>query len=201
MRGLKYVPPMSLPKLSLLPDHRSELSESFEDTFASLEKYFTLTDAPNDDDTEAARSVASLLAEVQHSSDVDCEYYPCTLSGADPTSDEFFAALGVARDQRCEVSGWDNPKLEVTRAVAGEDVGSALALITRLNTHELTDLSSYVTEEDKTAIDAAIARLAALGPIVGVQLCTDDGASKVQLTLARRPNGSHVGVLTIAIET
>jgi hypothetical protein len=190
---------MSQPTLSLLPDHRSDLSGSFVDTFASLAKYFTLADATNDDDMECARAVANVLTGVVHSSDTDCDYYPCTLSGADPTSDEFFAALAVARDARCKVSGWDNPKLEVVRAVAGKGEGSALALISRLNANELENASDYL--EDEEAMDAAIAKLAALGPIVGVQLCTDDGASKVVLTLARRPNGTHVGLFTVRVET
>lgn len=192
---------MSRPTLSFLPDHRAEMADIYEDTFASLGNYFTLADAPNDDDTEAARTVAGALEGEVHSSDVDCDFYPCTLSGMDPTSDEFFAALGVARDARCKVSGWDNPKLEVRRAEPGEGEGSALALITRLNASELEDVAEYLGPDGKEPIDAAIARLEALGPIVGIQLCTDDGASKVVLTLARRPNGVHVGVLAIRIET
>lgn len=201
-RGLGYVPaPMTRPTLSLLPEHRAELDDIYEDTFASFGKYFTLADAPDDDDTEAARTVASTLAGEVHSSDVDSDFYPCTLSGMDPSSDAFFAALGVARDARCKVSGWDNPKLEVVRAQAGEGEGSALALITRLNASELADVPNYLGPDGKEPIDAAIARLAALGPIVGIQLCTDDGVSKVVLTLARRPSGVHVGVMAIRIET
>lgn len=192
---------MSLPTLSFLPEHRAELVDIYEDTFASLEKYFTLADAPDNDDTEAARTVAGALAGEVHSSDVDSDFYPCVLSGMDPTSDEFFAALGVARDARCKVSGWDNPKLEVLRAQPGEGEGSALALITRLNASELEDVPNYLGPSGKEPVDAAIARLEALGPIVGIQLCTDDGASKVVLTLARRPNGVHVGVLAVRIET
>lgn len=192
---------MTLPTLSLLPNHRSELSESFEDSVASLAKYFTLTDANNDDDMESARAVASALDGSMHSSDVDCEYYPCTLSGPNPTSDEFFAALGVARDARTTVSGWDNPKLDVRSAVAGEGLGSALALITRLGEAEIGNVEDYLGPEGTVAIKAGIARLETFGPIVGVQLCTDDGASKVVLTLARRPSGIHIGVLTVRVET
>lgn len=197
-----YLPaPMTRPTLSFLPEQRAELADIYEDTFASLGNYFTLTDAPNDADTEAARSVASTLAGEVHSSDIDSDFYPCTLAGMDPTSDEFFAALGVARDARCKVGGFDNPKLEVRRAEPGEGEGSALALITRLNAHELEDVPNYLGPEGKQPIDAAIARLAELGPIVGIQLCTDDGASKVVLTLARRPSGVHVGVMALRMET
>lgn len=192
---------MIRPTLSFLPDHRAELADIYEDTFASLEKYFTMIDALNDDDTEAARSVAAALEGEVHSSDVDSDFYPCTLTGIDPTSDEFFAALGVARDARCKVSGWDNPKLEVRRAEPGAGEGSALALITRLGASELEDVAEYLGPDGQAPIDAAIARLAAIGPIVGIQLCTDDGVSKVVLTLARRANGVHVGVMAVRIET
>lgn len=198
---MKYKRPMSLPTLSLLPDHLSELSESFEDMFSSLEKYFTFTQASNDDDIEGARSVAAVLEGELHSSDIDCDYYPCTLLGVDPLSDEFFAALGVTRDERADVGGYDNPKLEVTRAKPGEGEGSAIALFTRLSASALEELSEYLGPDGKEVYEAAIARLEAFGPIVGVQLCADDGASKLLLTLARRPNGVHVGVLTIAVET
>src|SRR5687768_9446476 len=122
---------MSKPVLSLLPKHREELNEYFEDTFASLGTYFTLADAPNDADAEAARAVASALSGVVHSSDTDADYYPCVLEAPEPTSAAFFAAVGVAADARAKVSGWDNPKLEAVRAGNGENERSAMALVTR----------------------------------------------------------------------
>lgn len=192
---------MALPTLSLLPAHRADFSESFPETHESLVAYFDLADAKNDADFEDARAVAAALDGVLHSSDVDCEYYPCVLTGPDPTSDAFFTALGVARDARASVSGWDNPKLEVVSAGDGDGRRPALALITRLGDLELAQISDYVGEEDQEAIGRAIERLTAIGPVVGVQLCTDDGVSKVVLTLARRPGGAHVGVATVRIET
>ncbi|WAS90047.1 hypothetical protein [Nannocystis punicea] len=192
---------MSRPRLSLHPDHRTQLSAFFPDTFASLADYAELVDAADDGDLAAACAVAGELAGVVHSSDVDCDYYPCALLGPDPTGDEFFAALGVARDARAKVSGWDNPRLEVVRAGAGEGDRPALALITRLNEGELLRIGDYIVEDDQQALARALDRLAALGPVVGVQLCTDDGASKVVLTLARRAPGVHVGVLTVRVET
>ena len=77
---------MTRPVLALLPDDRAALSSWFEDTFASLSNYFTLDDAPGDADFAAARAVAAALSEVEHSSDVDCAYYACTLSGPEPGS-------------------------------------------------------------------------------------------------------------------
>lgn len=188
---------MASPTLSLLPDQLAELRASFADTFASLAQHFTLA-AAEDADIAGAQAVADVLAGVCHSSDVDCEYYPCTLIGPDPSSDEFFAAVGVDRDARAEIGCRDNPRLEVVEARAGQ--GSALALLTRLGPHALGDLDGHLGPEDREAIDAAITGLAALGPIVGVQLCSDDGVSKVVLTLARRPSGVHVGLLTVRVE-
>jgi hypothetical protein len=192
---------MSKPVLSILPKHREELTECFDDVMASLGTYFTLADAPNDADTEAARAVASALSGVVHSSDTDVEYYPCTLEAPEPTSPAFFQAVGVAEDARAKVSGWDNPKLEAVRAGKGDGERPAMALVTRLNEHELERISDYVVEEDQTAINAAIAELEAIGPVFGVQLCTDDGASKVLLTVATAKSGKHIGVLTIRVET
>lgn len=191
---------MTLPTLSLLPDHRRDLVEALPEAFESIGKYFELRDAQNDAHMESARAVAAALAGVVHSSDTDCQYYPCVLTGPDPDSDTFFAALGVARDARFSVGGYDNPKLEVVRAGTGHDERSALALLSRLGEHELTQLSMYLTEPTQRAIGAAIAQLEALGPIVGVQLCADDHATKLVLTVAKRGD-AYVGVAVVRIET
>lgn len=192
---------MMKPALSLTPDHRKELNEYFEDTIASLGKYFAIEESAAGDDMQHAQTVADILKDTVHSSDTDCSYYPCVLTGPNPLDDAFFAALGVTRADRASVSGWDNPKLEVVAAGTGDNDRPALALITRLNDDDLEEISEYLGDEEQEAVNAAIAKLETIGPIVGVQLCTDDGASKVVLTLARRPSGTHVGVLTIRIET
>ena len=192
---------MPLPQLALHADQRAELVEAFASTFASVQKYFDVVDAKNDDAMEVARSIETSLAGVLHSSDTDCEYYPCILSGPEPTSDAFFASLGVTRDARCTMSGWDNPKLEVIRAGTGVGERSAFGLLTRLGDYEVEHWDEYVTNEEKVLLDAAIAKLEQAGPIVGIQLCTDDSVAKLVLTLARRPDGRHVGVLTVRIET
>jgi hypothetical protein len=190
------------PALHLAPAHRRNLTEHFDDTMASLASYFTLEDgSAAADDMKQASAVAAALEGVVHSSDTDCAYYPCVLTGAEPLDDSFFAALGIARDAKARVSGWENPKLEVVAAGKGKGKRPALALITRLNEGELDELDDYLSEEEQTALTAALAQLETLGPIVGVQLCTDDGASKVVLTLARRESGAHVGVLTVRVET
>lgn len=191
---------MPLPTLAFLPDHRKELQDALPEAFASIGKYFDLRDAPNDAHTENARAVAAALEGVVHSSDTDCDYYPCVLSGADPDSDAFFAALGVARDARFSVGGYDNPKLEVVRAGSGEGERSALALISRLGEYELGQISEYLVESDQQAIGAAITKLESLGPIVGVQLCADDHATKLVLTLAKSGD-AYVGVAVVRIET
>lgn len=168
---------------------------------ASLPRYLELHDAQEGDDLGAARAVAATLSGVVHSTDTDCDYLPCVLEADDPAADGFFAAVGVARDARASVSGWDNPKLEVVRAGEGEDRRPTLALLTRLNDHELQQIDEYVGEGDLAALRHASRELEAIGPVVGIQLCTDDGASKLCLTVARRAPGVHVGVMTVRIET
>ena len=191
---------MTLPKLAFLPDHRQELVDALPEAFESIGKYFDLKDDRNDAAMENARAVATALEGVVHSSDTDCDYYPCVLSGADPESDAFFAALGVARDARFSVGGYDNPKLEVVRAGSGEGERSALALISRLGEYELGNISDDLEAGDPKAIGAAIAKLEALGPIVGVQLCADDHATKLVLTLAKSGD-AYVGVAVVRVET
>ncbi|MFO0642439.1 MAG: hypothetical protein U0183_24635 [Polyangiaceae bacterium] len=191
---------MTLPALAFLPDHRKELVDALPEAFESIGKYFDLRDDRNDAAMENARAVAAALEGVVHSSDTDCDYYPCVLSGLDPDSDAFFAALGVARDARFSVGGYDNPKLEVVRAGSGDGERSALALISRLGDYELGNISDYLEAGDQKAIGAAIAKLEALGPIVGVQLCADDHATKLVLTLAKSGD-AYVGVAVVRVET
>jgi hypothetical protein len=187
---------MTRPRLHLVPQHRSDLLQYFEELMPSLSRYFELRDAGGDD-LVAARRVAELLEGVVHSSDTDCEYYPCVLEAEDPAGDSFFAAVGIARDARQSVSGWDNPKLECVRATERPTI----ALLTRLNDDELEEIDDYVGAEDLAALNKAADELAAIGTVTGIQLATDDGASKVCITVARRAPGVHVGVLTIRIET
>jgi hypothetical protein len=192
------------PTLYLMPDLHKEMTEGdVEAAFISLGRYIKLAAVapPAEDDMAQAQDIVASLDGVLHSSDIDCAYFPCVLLGAEPLDDSFFAALGIARDAIAKVGGFENPKLEVVAAGAGEGHRSALQLFTRLNDSNFEELSEYVTEEDQESLTKAIAKLEALGPIVGVQLCTDDGASKIVLTLARRKSGAHVGVFTVLVET
>lgn len=195
-----HSPGMSLPMLAFLRGHRKELTDALPEAFASIGKYFELRDASNDAQTENARAVAAELEGVVHSSDTDSDYYPCVLSGADPDSDAFFAALGLTRESRISVGGYDNPKLEVVRAGTGAGERSPLALLSRLGEYELGRISEYLDGSDQEAIGAAITKLESLGPIVGVQLCADDHATKLVLTLAKSGN-AYVGVAVVRIET
>jgi hypothetical protein len=192
---------MTPPQLRLVPEHRAEIQEHYEEVTPSLSRYFALQDATEGDDLAAAHGVAALLEGVVHSSDTDCAYYPCVLATVDPSSDAFFAALGVARDARADVSGYDNPKLEVVRAGDGDERRPTFALLTRLGDYELQRLNEYVEEPDLSALRSAAAALAAIGPVVGIQLCTDEGVGKIVLTVAERSPGIYAGVLTIRIET
>lgn len=191
---------MSRPTLAFIPDHRKQIIDALPEAFESLGAYLELHDAANDAHMEKARAVAATLEGVVHSSDTDCEYFPCVLAGADPGSDAFFEAVGIARDARTSVGGYDNPKLEVVVAGTDRSKRSALALLTRLSESSLDEISEYLEESDQRAIRAAITKLAAIGPIVGVQLCADDHATKLVLTVAK-DGDAYVGVATIRVET
>lgn len=191
---------MPRPILAFLPDHQKQLIDSLPEAFESFGTYLDLRDAANDAHMEKARAVAEILDGVVHSSDTDCEYFPCVLAGAAPDSDAFFEATGIARDARTSVGGYDNPKLEVVLAGTGGSKRSALALITRLSESNLEEISEYLEESAQKAIRAAITKLAAIGPLVGVQLCADDHATKLVLTLAK-DGDAYIGVATLRVET
>jgi hypothetical protein len=192
------------PTLYLTPDHHAELTVGHvEDSFASLATYVTLVaGAPAaGDDMAQAHEIAETLQGLEHSSDIDMAYFPCVLTGAEPLDDSFFTALGIARGTEVKVSGYENPKLEVVAAGTGEGQRTALQLFTRLSDYAFSNLSEYCAENEQELLNATIAKMEAHGPIVGVQLCTDDGVSKIVLTLARRESGAHIGVLTVRVET
>jgi hypothetical protein len=98
------------------------------------------------------------------------------------------------------VGGYDNPRLDVVRAGSGQGERSSPALISRLGESTLRQISDDLVESDQQAIGAAIARRESLGPIVGVQLCADDHATRLVLTLARSGD-AYVGVAVVRIET
>ncbi len=191
---------MTRPTLTLLPATREELS-AFGDAFASIEAYFTLAEAdPEDPDFAAAVESAESMRGATRSSDIDCDYYPCTFAAPELDSEAFFTAVGVARATRTTVGGFDNPKLEVV--VAGDGDGEherpALVIISWLTGVTLDDIEEYISPLD---FADAIALLERSGKLHGVQLCTDDGVSKIQLTVSRRPSGVYAGVITLSIET
>jgi hypothetical protein len=198
--GRRIVPMTSRPVLALTPEHCAEVRKYYEQVAVAMGRYLELADAGEGADLEAARSVAAELDGVVHSSDTDCDYYPCVLHAPDPTSDAFFAALDIPRGAPTKVGGFDEIKLDVAQAGDGEGQRSAVALLTRLGEYEMGMLHEYVSDTDLAALEAAEGALAAIGPVVGVQLCTDE-VSKLVLTLAERSPGVYVGVATIRIET
>lgn len=197
----------SRPTLYLLPEHRNRFTKSFDTTMASLAKYVTLEDSasPVSGDMAEASKIADALDGLFDSSDIDCPYRPCVLTGPDPRDDAFFASLGIARSAMTKVGGYDSVKLQVVTAansIERWDVERpALALITRLGKSEYEDISDYIEEDEVEAFEAAVEKLGELGPLVHIDLCSDDGSNRVVLTLARRESGTHVGVMTIRQET
>ena len=148
------------PTLYLLPEHHEMMTEgAVKPTFTSFASYIPLVaGAPAEgDDMAQAEDIAASIADVVHSSDIDSSYYPCVLLGAEPLDDSFFAALGIARDAIANVSGFENPKLEVVAAGTGKGQRSALQLITRLSDFHLEKLSEYVTKEDQESFKAGFA--------------------------------------------
>ncbi|HEY0138868.1 MAG TPA: hypothetical protein VGB85_32505 [Nannocystis sp.] len=191
---------MTLPILAVRAETRAELG-SFDAAFASLNKYFDVVEAAEDADIAAADAVIEALDGLEHSSDIDSAYFACTLTAPELGSDEFFAATGIGRDERQSVGGYDNPKLAVITAGDGEDERPPVLLITWLNNIELEDAAEYVGDEGVVAAEQAAAVLARSGKIQGVQICTDDRATKFQMVVAKQRSGVYAGVLTVSVET
>jgi hypothetical protein len=189
-------PSTTKPILYVRPEARTDLAKYYAGAWAALELRFTL--APWSDagkDGKRADDIAAFLEGVVHSSDTDCEYYPVVLDGVDPASAAFFTALGIGAKERASVGGYDNPKLEVSKKK------KTLQLLTRLGDDEFEELDEYVEEAEQRALGKAAKALEAIAPPVGVQLCADDGASKVVMTLAAVGPSRNLGILAVRIET
>lgn len=191
---------MTKPVLHLHESTRSDLGEYYDAALAALQNLFTIeTLAPKGEETttekKLAEGVAAALDGVVMSTDIDSEFYPCVLTGIDPSDvTAFHAALGIAESERFSVGGYDNPKLAVSKK-------APLALTTLLNDHELDDIGEYVLPDDQKAHERAGKLLSELSPPVGVVLCAEDHATKVAFTLAKAPSGAFVGILALRSET
>ena len=196
------------PVLSIFlpPQALTSLVDASEGAGAALTTYMKIAPWPPRDwggserDARLAEDTAAALDGVVHSSDTDTEYLPCVLHGVDMKGPDLFAALGINEADRCEVGGYDNPKLSVT-------IASKKHPPMRLMTN-LTDdfawgkLNEYVEADDQEAYGkAAKALQAASSTIVGLCLCADDGDLKLVFTLAESNSGAWIGVVAVVIET
>ncbi|MDI3292017.1 hypothetical protein [Polyangium sp. 15x6] len=65
----------------------------------------------------------------------------------------------------------------------------------------IKDWSNYIVEEEKVVLDEVTKKLNSLGTMYSINLCADDGAHRILLTVAYRKNGPAVGFFTLRQET
>lgn len=195
--------------LHLHPDMRQEICETYGAAGAALAKYFaqpSAADKKPKKEMALASKVARELDGLYHSSEVDCFYYACVLTGADLLDDAaFYGAMGIGRDEKTTLGGHEQDKLETLAGpVRGErDDGTCyetVQLLTKLSDDELESIDDYVDKGEQENYSGAAAVLESIGTVVGGHLCADDGASKIVFTLAETEPGTWVGLLAVRIE-
>jgi len=192
---------MSKLTLSIVDALRADIQDQDAELVASIDKYFAPAAWTDDEDTRLATEIAGLLAGIEHSSDIDCGYFPCVLVGPEPGTPAFYEALGVAPTARAKVGGFDNPKVEVLGEGEGKGKLPGFALISGLGKDYIEQWREYVREGEKVVLDEVSKKLASLGTMYSINLCADDGAHRVLLVVAYRENGRAVGIFTLRQET
>ena len=188
-------PELARPSLSIHPSAGAEIARYYATATATLEKHFATKQWQRDTDRQQAQRIAAALEGTFQSSDADCKYYACAMYGPDATDPDFFAALGIRHGDRCEVGGFDNPKLAVV------DRRSTVQLLTTLPDDEFEELEEWISEAEAEAYRRAAAVLDEIGSPVSIRLCAEDGVSKLIFTVARSRAGTQVGVLTLRVES
>jgi len=190
-------------KLTLTIDDalRGSLQEQNAALVASIDKYLAPRPWTDDEDARLATEIADLLVNLVHSSDIDIGYFPCVLEGPEPGTPAFYEAIGIDPKARFKVGGFDNAKVEVLGEGEGKGKLPGFALISGLGKDNLDDWQEYVVEEEKLLLDEVSKKLASLGTMYSINLCADDGAHRILLTVAYRNKGPAVGFFTLRQET
>jgi hypothetical protein len=192
---------MSKLTLSIDDALRANLQDQNAALVASIDKYLAPRAWTDDEDSRLATEIADLLQGIVHTSDIDVGYFPCVLEGPEPGTPAFYEAIGIAPTARFRVGGFDNPKVGVLSEGEGEGKLPGFALISGLGKHLIDEWREYVVEEEKVVLDEVSKKLASLGTMYSINLCADDGAHRLLLTVAYRDKGPAVGFFTLRQET
>ncbi len=190
--------------LHLSPKARKAISKDFPGVAKALTERFSLPEnASAVKEFEQATRVADALRGVVHSSDADCEYFPCVMSGVDLEDDKaFYGALRIGQKELATVGGDEQRKLSTFYGpTEGEENVPTVQLMTNLDDDEFEGLDEYLDPDEQKALEKAGKLLEKTGTVIGGVLCADDDVSKLIFTLAKSKSGAWVGVCTCRVES
>ncbi len=190
--------------LHLTPNARKAISQNFPGVAKAVKERFVVPAAGSAvKELDQAAKVAEALRGVVHSSDADCEYFPCVMSGVDLEDDAaFYGALGVGQKELATVGGDEGRKLSTYYGPQeGEDNVPTVQLLTNLDDEEFEGLDEYLEPDEQKALNKAARLLEKIGTVIGGVLCADDNVGKLIFTVAKSRSGAWVGVCTCRIES
>lgn len=194
------------PMIYLHPEAWEHLKNYYDGAAAALEQYFVPTSEESKPSSEAialADSVAGALEGVCYSTDTDCSYFACVLSGVDMENDSaFYGGVGIEQDLEVQIGGFDSLKLETMYGrTGGEEFTPTFDLLTGLGEDALEEIDEYVDEESQESYREAAALLDEKETVVGGYLCADDEVSRIRFTFGKTSSDAWAGVITVGIET
>ncbi len=190
--------------LHLSPKARKAISKDFPGVATALSERFSLPEnASAVKEFEQATQVAEALKGVVHSSEADCEYFPCVMTGVSLEDDAaFYGALGIGQKELATVGGDEQRKLSTYYGpTEGEENVPTVQLMTGLDDEEFEGLDEYLEPDEQKALGKAARLLEKTGTVIGGVLCADDEESKLIFTVAKSKSGAWVGVCTCRLES
>ena len=190
--------------LHLSPKARKAISKDFPGVAKALNERFSLPEnASAVKEFEQATKVADALRGVVQSSEADCEYFPCVMSGVDLEDDAaFYGALGVGKKELATIGGDEQRKLSTFYGpTEGEENVPTVQLLMNLDDEEFDGLDAYLEPDEQKALETAARLLEKTGTVIGGVLCAEDNVSKLIFTVAKSRSGAWVGVCTCRIES
>lgn len=158
----------------------------------SLRKFMAIetTDFTGPPSHGVAHEAAQMLEGCVLGSDIDTPYWPCIIRGL---TDDPWRALGIPRDERVKLSGFESPRLEL------RDVPAVLAL-RNLSDDDLEDIGDYVEPDEQELLERVGTLLEKTGPRINLVLAFPEESCKLVLVLAKTGN-EHVGVASTGVYT
>ncbi len=208
-RASKTAPPARA-RLFLSDEGRGIAARAFPAAAAALEKHFVVDTSPPEAERAFANEVAERLRTVTHSSESECPYFACVVSGVDLEDDRaFFGALGIGAREKARVGGREREMLStaygpVRRGGTYEEHTSTRELLTMISDEDLEDEpDEYLGKEELEVYERAGTLLETRDVVVGGVLCAADGATLLVFALARAAgsDASWSGVMTFRVET